>query len=166
VAAERPGHLIGVAVDRLVADATRQRAALASLLGLTPTDVLALHHIGRREDLTPGELSRLLLLSSGGTTAVVNRLLSAGLVTRTPGGGNRRRVLLALAPDAQARTTAHPFSDHDALAAELPQADRVIVERFLARLADRAERHADRLVEQAQQAAAVAAGAPAPVLWG
>jgi DNA-binding MarR family transcriptional regulator len=166
VAPDCPGRLIDVTTQRLVADATRQRAARAALLGLTATDLLAVHHIGRRQDLTPGELARLLALSSGGTTAVIDRLRRAGLVTRTTASGGRRRVLLALTADARARATAQPVADLDALAAELSQADRAIVERFLARLADRAEQHADQLAEQARQATAAARGAPSPVLWG
>jgi DNA-binding MarR family transcriptional regulator len=166
VAPDGRGHLIDATIQRLVADAARQRTARAALLGLTATDLLALHHIGRRQDLTPGELARLLALSSGGTTAVVDRLCRAGLVTRTTGSGGRRRVLLALTADAAGPTAAQSVADFDELAAELSQAERVVVERFLARLADRAERQADQLLEQARQAAAAARGAPSPVLWG
>jgi DNA-binding MarR family transcriptional regulator len=169
VAADAAGHLIRASVARLVAAATRQRAALAATLGITPTDLLALHHIGRVDDLTPGELAQALLLSSGGTAAVVDRLSRAGLVSRTTGSGSRRRVLLRLTPEARsliAPPLAPLVADVDGLAAELSAAERAGIERFLARLADLSERHADRLVTEAQTAEAAASGAPSPVLWG
>jgi DNA-binding MarR family transcriptional regulator len=169
VAPDGPGHLIRAAADRLVAAAARQRAALASTLGLMPSDLLALYHLGRADGVTPGELAQALLLSSGGTTAVIDRLAQAGLIERSPGPNGRRRVLLSLTPAGRAATDpslALLRADIDALTAELSPADRVCVERFLARLADLSERHADRLVAEADATAAASSGVPNPVLWG
>jgi DNA-binding MarR family transcriptional regulator len=130
-------------------------------------DLLALHHVGRRDDITPGELSQVLLLSSGGTTAMIDRLTSAGLVTRSPGAGGRRRVLLQITAEGRAAMTAplEPLTaEVAALTAELTAAERARIERFLTRMADLCERQADRLV--AAGSAAAADGVPSPVLWG
>jgi DNA-binding MarR family transcriptional regulator len=164
-----PSRLIRAAVERLVAASVRQRAAIAGTLGLMRVDLLALHHIGRRADMTPGELAQVLLLSSGGTTAAIDRLSRAGLVVRGAGTGGRRRVLLRITADGRAVTDAPlaPLIDEvAALTAELAPAERATIERFLARLADVSERHADRLVTGRPAGAAATAGVPAPVLWG
>jgi DNA-binding MarR family transcriptional regulator len=142
---------------------------MATSLGLQRTDLLALHHVGRRDDITPGELADVLLLSSGGTTAVIDRLSSAGLITRSAGGGSRRRVLLRITADGRAvaqRPLAPMVADVRAVTAELSTAERAGVERFLARLADVCEHHADRLIVEGAASSAATAGVPSPVLWG
>ncbi|MDO5528891.1 MAG: MarR family transcriptional regulator [Paracoccus sp. (in: a-proteobacteria)] len=49
----------------------------------------------RRDGLTMGELSRMLLVSNGNATAVVTRLEADGLVRRQP-GSDRRQVTVGL----------------------------------------------------------------------
>ncbi|HEX6389049.1 MAG TPA: MarR family transcriptional regulator [Solirubrobacteraceae bacterium] len=167
--ADDPGRLTRTAVDRLVNASLRQRAAVAAIAGLRRTDLLALDHIAGRESVTPSALARMLYLSSGGTTAVVDRLVDAGLVERTPGTGRRDRVVLLVTDRGAAVLRSHQqqlVADVAALTADLTPPQREDVERYLARLADIAERHADRLAAEATAAAAAASGAPAPVLWG
>ena len=163
------GALVRSAVDRLVAASARQRAGLARMLGLQSSDVLALHHIAGRNSTTPSELTGTLNMSSGGTTAVIDRLVVADLVTRVPGSGSRRRMLLRVTAKGRS-VIADPLApfvvDVAALTAELSSSERAVVERFLPRLADVAERHADRVISDAAVAAATTAGVPAPVVWG
>lgn len=52
----------------------------------------------RREGVTMGELSRMLLVSNGNATTVVDRLEADGLVRRTPSDTDRRTVRVALTP--------------------------------------------------------------------
>lgn len=167
--ADDPTQLIRATVDRLVAASARQRSAYAATLGLMRTDLLALHHIDRRDDITPAELAHVLLLSSGGTTAVIDRLARAGFVTRSSGSGGRRRVLLRITPEGRA-VMAGPVAamgaDVGALVNELSASERESVERFLARLADRVERQADRLIDEGVEVTAATSGVPSPVLWG
>lgn len=52
----------------------------------------------RREGVTMGELSRMLLVSNGNATTVVDRLEADGLVARSPSATDRRTVQVALTP--------------------------------------------------------------------
>jgi surfactin synthase thioesterase subunit len=57
-------------------------------------------------------------------------------------------------------------ADVDHLTAELPRRDRMLLEQFLTRVADLAEREADELIARAEAAARAASAIPPPVLWG
>lgn len=139
------------------------------LLRLQRTDVYALEQIASGDDITPTALARILSLSSGGTAAVVNRLVDDGLVTRTPFAGGRRRVALRLTPHGRTVMDARHApvtAEVAALVAELTAEQRESVERYVNRLADIAERHADRLAADAAAASAEPSGVRPPVLWG
>lgn len=56
----------------------------------------------RREGLTMGELSRMLLVSNGNATVVVDRLEKEGLARRAPSATDRRAVSVALTPEGLA----------------------------------------------------------------
>jgi DNA-binding MarR family transcriptional regulator len=56
----------------------------------------------RREGVTMGELSRMLLVSNGNATAVVDRLEAEALVRRTPSEADRRTVHVALTAEGLA----------------------------------------------------------------
>ena len=56
----------------------------------------------RREGLTMGELSRMLLVSNGNATVVVDRLGKDGLARRQQSETDRRAVLVALTPEGLA----------------------------------------------------------------
>lgn len=80
----------------------------------------------RREGVTMGELSRMLLVSNGNATTVVDRLERDGLVRRTPSPADRRSVHVALTPEGLARFEGLA-ADHEAeisrLFAGLSEAD-------------------------------------------
>lgn len=57
----------------------------------------------RRDGVTMGELSRMLLVSNGNATAVVDRLEADGLVRRAPSDSDRRTVFVALTPEGLAQ---------------------------------------------------------------
>jgi DNA-binding MarR family transcriptional regulator len=152
---------------KALADA-RQRAALARRLGLTDSEVLAVQHLARAGELTPGQLGGLLQLSSGGTTGLVHRLQRAGHVTRHPHPHDRRSAVVRLTPDiaAWASKAWAPFvAEIDALVEAMRPDEREVVRGFLEGAAQAAERHADRLVRDADASAHDALAVPLPALW-
>ncbi|MEN3283522.1 MAG: hypothetical protein V7607_4662 [Solirubrobacteraceae bacterium] len=160
--------LIRAALHRKALADARQRAALARRLGLTDSEVLAVQHLARAGELTPGQLGSLLQLSSGGTTALIQRLERAGHVSRHAHPHDRRSAVVHLTPAIAARAADAwaPFvSEIDALAAELSESEREVVRRFLEGTADAAERHADRLARDADSSAHNALAVPLPALW-
>jgi DNA-binding MarR family transcriptional regulator len=160
--------LIRAALHRKALADARQRAALARRLGLTDSEVLAVQHIARSGELTPGQLGALLQLSSGGTTAVIHRLQRAGHVSRHAHPRDRRSAVVRLTPAIATWATEvwAPFVDDlDDLALRLSEGEQEIVRRFLEGAADAAERHADRLVRDADASAYDALAVPVPGLW-
>jgi DNA-binding MarR family transcriptional regulator len=152
---------------KALADA-RQRAALARRLGLTDSEVLAVQHLARAGELTPGQLGGLLQLSSGGTTGLVRRLERAGHVTRHAHPHDRRSAVVRLTPAiaAWASDAWAPFvAELDALVEAMAPAEREVVLRFVEGAAQAAERHADRLVRDADASAHDALAVPLPALW-
>jgi DNA-binding MarR family transcriptional regulator len=168
--ADRPDipTLIRAALYRKALADARQRAALARRLGLTESEVLAVQHLARAGELTPGQLGALLQLSSGGTAGLLARLQRAGHVSRHAHPHDRRSAVIRLTP-AIARWASEawaPFvAEVDALAAALPTAEQEALRRFLEATADAAERHADRLVRDADASAHDALAVPLPALW-
>jgi DNA-binding MarR family transcriptional regulator len=156
--------LIRGALERYARAATRHRAALANLLGLVETDVLALEHLKREGELTPGELAERMLLSSGGMTAVIERLRRGGYVTRHAHPSDRRRSLLR--PTAtNGVISAVAADDITGLVAGLTPIERECIERFLDQVAHLAELEADRIADEAKTQAAARLDVPAPVAW-
>jgi DNA-binding MarR family transcriptional regulator len=160
-------RLIASAVERLIVAGIRQRGALAKRLASTTTDVLALQHVATGGDCAPGDLARALLLSPSGATAAIDRLTRAGLIARARGSGKRRVVLKPTDAGRELHAQALAPLSHDLrhLIEDLPRSDRLLLEQFLARLADRAERAADHLIARAEEDARAAAAIPPPVLW-
>jgi DNA-binding MarR family transcriptional regulator len=159
---------IRAALNRKALADVRHRAALARLLGLTDNDVLAILHLARAGQLTPGQLGELLRLTTGGTAALVQRLERAGHVTRAPHPRDGRSTVLRLTASAE-REAGAAFAPLvarlDALSGELAPDERRVVERFIARVAEATETHADALVKRVEAAAAEANAVPAPGLW-
>jgi DNA-binding MarR family transcriptional regulator len=155
------------AVNRKELAAARQRTALGRLLGLSESDVLAIQHLAAAGRLMPTQLGALLGMTSGGATALVQRLEREGFVAREPHPHDRRSALLSLTPEIQrqAGDALAPLVEAiDELVDGLPAADRRLLARFLAAVADAAERHADELARRADAAQPVA-GSPVPALW-
>ena len=156
------------AINRKELAATRQRSALARLLGLSESDVLAIQHLAVAGRLTPSQLGSMLGMTSGGATALVQRLEREGFVAREPHPRDRRSARLRLTPDIerQAGEALAPLVEAiDDLVDRLPAGDRRMLTRFLAAVADAGERHADELARQADAAAQPVAGSPVPALW-
>jgi DNA-binding MarR family transcriptional regulator len=160
-------RIIASAVERLIAAGIRQRGALAKRLDSPTTDILALHHLVTGAETAPADLARALLLSPSGATAVINRLTRAGLVSRAAGSGKQRVVLTTTDAGRELHARARaPLSHYvDQLIDDLSRSDRVLIEQFLTRLADLAEREADQLIATAEADVRAAAAIPAPVLW-
>ena len=162
-------RIVRASLERFVSASARQHAALAKLLGLLDSDVVALEHVLRAGELNAVTLARRMPLSSGGTAAVIDRLCTAGLISRTRDPQDRRRVVLRAMPGVEQRVgelLAPLVADLEAATSELSATQRALVERFLADLADVCERHTDRLLTAAEAAAHAAVDVPSPVLWG
>jgi DNA-binding MarR family transcriptional regulator len=160
--------LIRAALHRKALADARQRGALARRLGLTDSEVLAVQHLARAGELTPGQLGALLQLSSGGTTGLIHRLRRAGHVSRHAHPRDRRSAVVRLTPAIATWATDAwaPFvAEIDALASGLSDGEREVVRRFLEGAAEAAERHADRLVRDADTSAHDALAVPLPALW-
>lgn len=165
--ADLPTRIRGALHRKALADA-RQRAALARRLGLTDSEVLAVQHLARAGELTPGQLGSLLQLSSGGTTGLVQRLERAGHVSRRAHPRDGRSTVVRLTPAIAAWATEAwaPFvAELEALAATLPEREQEVVRAFIEGAAQAAERHADRLVRDADATAHDALAVPLPALW-
>jgi DNA-binding MarR family transcriptional regulator len=156
------------ALTRKALAAARHRAAIGRLLGLSESEVLAMQHLAVAGQLTPSGLGRRLRLTSGGTTALVQRLERAGYVAREAHPVDGRSSLLRLTPKAEEAAVeafAPLVAELDRFVNELPEEERDVVGRFLAAVADAAERHSENAVRLAEDRARAAIGAPVPALW-
>jgi DNA-binding MarR family transcriptional regulator len=165
---EDPRTLIRAALHRKSLADARQRAALARRLGLTDSEVLAVQHLARAGELTPGQLGSLLQLSSGGTTGLIQRLERAGHVSRHAHPRDRRSAVVRLTPAIAswaAEAWAPVVAEIDALVSQLSDDEREVIRRFLEGVADAAERHADRVARDADASAQDELAVPLPALW-
>jgi DNA-binding MarR family transcriptional regulator len=165
-AGREAGGAISEALHRVAHASARQRAIVAMTVGVMGGDLSALEHIVRRTDITPGELAEVLALSSGGTTALIRRLRDAGLVTRSAGPSRHRRALVRASAAAQpliAGPHAPLVQDIADVTADFTADEHATVERYLARLADRAQRRAGTMFDEFR--AATAAHWQSPPLW-
>jgi len=62
--------------------------------------------IGEPYQMSPTELTDILLRSSGGMTQILDRLERSGLVARAPDPDDRRKVMVALTPKGLATADA------------------------------------------------------------
>jgi DNA-binding MarR family transcriptional regulator len=148
-----------------LADA-RFLAAVASHLGLSDREALALDHLTEDGPLTAGDLARRLHLSPSGASALVHRLEVTGHIVRC---GDRRGAPLRATSHAiylLAAARAPLESEIDDLSAVLAPARRDEVTRFLQAAATAAERAADRLAADARRRALDALAAPELPQWG
>jgi hypothetical protein len=90
------------------------------------------------------------------------------MVSRRADPSDGRAAVLRPTPATPARVegalTSY-VSDMDALTRSLSAAEHACVEGFLARAAELAEHHAERLMTEAEAARQAAADLPQPVLW-
>jgi DNA-binding MarR family transcriptional regulator len=152
---------------KALADA-RYRSALAAVLGVVESDVLAMLHLAREGALTSSQLGTLLRLTSGGTTALVQRLERLGYVERLAHPRDRRSSLVRLTDLASTEVGAvyAPLvAELDGLVAGLAPGERGTVRTFLEAVATAGERHADDLARRAADERPGITGIPVPGLW-
>ena len=162
-----PEALRALLARKSLADA-RHRGALARLLNVTETDVLAIQHLAWAGALTPGQLGAQLRLTSGGTTALVQRLERIGYVAREPHPDDRRSTLLRLTPEAEhdaGELYAPLVRAIDDAAERLTEEVRDAVLAFLRTIAELGEHHADELVRAADAGRPRIPRVPVPGLW-
>jgi DNA-binding MarR family transcriptional regulator len=146
----------------------RHRAAVARLLGMDDTEAAALAHLAQHGQLTPGELGGLVGLTSGGTTALIHRLLEAGYLARHPHPRDKRSSLLTASRavlDRAEELYAPLVEEMNAVALRLTEAERVVIGRYLAEVAELSERQAERLDDLAREEQREVIAPPAPGLW-
>ncbi|HKJ35490.1 MAG TPA: MarR family transcriptional regulator [Solirubrobacterales bacterium] len=126
--------------------------AVARGQGISRTDLQALDHLHINDGLTPGQLADRMMLTSGAITALADRLEELGWLTREAHPSDRRSTVLRLTERAHATADRifDPFAAEitDA-AAGLSPAEREACRRFLAQAAALADRHAERIAQQA-----------------
>lgn len=123
------------ALRELVDVAGAVPAAVAGRAGLSRTELSTLEHL-INGPLGPAELARLLGVTSAATTGIADRLSTRGHVTRRPHPGDRRRTELLITDSAREEVLGHLLPMFRGLAemdAELDDAEREVVERYLAR---------------------------------
>jgi DNA-binding MarR family transcriptional regulator len=151
------GQAIRAALNRKALADVRHRAALARLLGLTDSDVLAILHLARAGQLT-----------TGGTAALVQRLERAELITRAPHPRDGRSSVLRLTDEAEhsaGAAYAPLVAQLERLVGDLEPDGQQLVERFLLQAAQATEAQADALVKRVEEEAARADSVPSPGLW-
>jgi DNA-binding MarR family transcriptional regulator len=155
-------------LDRRDLAAARYRSAASRRLGLGDSEMLAVAHLAQRGRLTPTEIAGLLDLSSGGVSALVQRLEEAGNVVREPHPTDGRSSVVRLSPAfvESARRVFGPLAaDLDELSDELDDDQHRVIERFLVRVVDASEHHADR-VHGKLHGGDDPGSTPVPTLWG
>jgi DNA-binding MarR family transcriptional regulator len=145
------GSLVRQLLHRRELAASRHRAAVARLLGLSDREMLAVAYLAQRGTLAPSELGSLLQLSSAGVTTMVQRLEEAGRIVRERHPTDRRSILMRLSPKLieRAEQALRPLvTDLQQLAEGLPPDERTVVARFLGRVVRISEEHAERAVRE------------------
>lgn len=129
-----PGALLGDVI-RL---STLVGQVLARALGVSISDLAALHHLVGRPPLGPAELAHRLGMSTASATVLVDRLERAGYVRRRPASGDRRRIVLEVTEHTATRslTAVAPLTEAvTALGDTLDEATRQAVTTYLADVA-------------------------------
>ncbi|WP_051942925.1 MarR family winged helix-turn-helix transcriptional regulator [Streptacidiphilus rugosus] len=143
------GGPVAWAVRQLLLANRDAELALARHLGLGQNDVTAMEHLlGSPEGLGPMDLAHLLGIRSASATVLVDRLAEAGHVTRAPHRSDRRRTVVLPTEHARQEIVAalRPLiAGVDAAAADLSEADRATVVRFLGAAAARIRTAAEEL---------------------
>ena len=81
---------------------------LASLAGLTPSQLLVMQILSERGEVSAGDVSKLTQLKHATITSLVDKLVARGLVERRRAVSDRRRVWLTLLPEGQKAITSAP----------------------------------------------------------
>src|SRR3984957_3821634 len=90
-------HAVGFNAGReLGARSILFHQAIATIAGVSVTDLKCLDYVDRMGDVTAGDLARLTGLTTGAITAKVDRLEKAGLARRERSRFDRRKVFIRL----------------------------------------------------------------------
>lgn len=115
---------------------------MATSIGVTGPQRLALRVVGRFPDITPGETAAILRLHPSTVTVIVKGLERAGLLERAGDPGDRRRTHLRLTPAGRKVAASSAGTVEEAmrhtLARVLP-AELVMAARVLSTLAEELE---------------------------
>lgn len=96
------------AIRRILRAADQGGRKLASATGLTPSQLLVLQEIERRDETTPTAVAAALQFGQATVTNIVDRLVAAGLATRRRSERDRRQFLLQATPEGRAILDAAP----------------------------------------------------------
>ena len=108
--------------------------AIARKASLTHNELRALEHL-MDQPMGPGELGRVLGVSSAAASGIIDRLESRGHAQRASHSTDGRRTSVTISPSGRTEVVGHlmpMFRELAALDASLGEADRVVVDRFLA----------------------------------
>lgn len=107
-------------------------------------------------------------LSSGDTTALIHRLEECGDLTRHAHPHDNRSILVSASdavPERAEALYAPLVQEMDQLAAQLTDAERALIGRYLTAVAQVSERHAARLHELLREHECDVIAPPAPGPW-
>jgi DNA-binding MarR family transcriptional regulator len=123
------------ALRELVNVAAQVTPAVAERAGLSHSEILTLEHL-MAEPLGPGEVARRLKVTTAASTGIVDRLERRGHVQRRPHQTDRRRTEVVITPSGREEVLGlllPMFQRLAAMDAELDEAERAVVERYLRR---------------------------------
>jgi DNA-binding MarR family transcriptional regulator len=120
---------------RLSVTSARHVSMIAKTMGVSFTEVVALHHLYDTGGLTSKELARLMFLTPGAVTQLADRLERAGYLERAPNPADRRSLLLreTRVGEEAALKSLDPFMREARVSiSALSGEERELVGRFLA----------------------------------
>lgn len=120
------------------------QSSIATAFSLHPTDLLAIHFLGQKGDMTAGQLGTHLGLTSGATTALVDRLVKLKFVKRANSPSDRRRVYIQLnQPKIQLLKSKYQAIDQklEDILGNYPEAHAQVISQFLKSLSKNITTH-------------------------
>lgn len=112
---------------------------LAAETGLTPSQMLVLQEIARREDVTPGAIASALQFGHATVTNILDRLETSGFAVRRRGEQDKRQVLVRITEAGASALAAAPDmlqSRFNATFTALPTWEQAMILAALERLSD------------------------------
>lgn len=128
-----------IAVRDMVGASRELVGRMASRMGMNANDMSAIGALTQEGAMGVADLARHLGIRSASATVMVDRLERAGHVERVRDSVDRRRVVVTETPVAR-RTAAQAWASTidglDAVCRDLPDDEREVIVRFLARITD------------------------------
>ena len=81
---------------------------LASMAGLTPSQLLVMQILRERGEISAGQVAQMTQLKHATITSLADKLVARGLISRRRCEEDRRRVWLVLLPDGETAMTSAP----------------------------------------------------------